>query len=77
MRTEPRPPYSNQESDMTKNEEAYELFKEARKEDRREGGRFDAIGFGQFFPEHDPHVVADAWLYYRDFWFNRGMVLEK
>ena len=54
----------------------YELFREALAEDEREGGTFDAIGFGQFFPEEHPNIVRDAWQYYRDYHYNRGLVIS-
>jgi len=42
----------------------HELFLEALAEDKREGGRFDAIGFAQFFPEDHIDDVRDAWRRY-------------
>jgi len=33
-------------------------------EDHREGRRFDADGFSNFFPEDDPELVGEAWKLY-------------
>lgn len=44
------------------------LLAEALAEDAREGGRFDADGFSNFFPEEgrdNPDLVAEAWRLYQ------------
>lgn len=46
-----------------------ELVEEAMAEDRRNHGRFDEIGFFQFFPEEAPDNVRAAWLKYDELVF--------
>jgi hypothetical protein len=46
---------------------ALELLAEALAEDKREGGRFDRDGWGNYFLEdwkHDPEAVEEAWRLY-------------
>ncbi len=40
------------------------LVDEALSEDKREGGRFDADGFSNFFPEYGPVEVREAFRIY-------------
>jgi hypothetical protein len=51
------------------------LVKEALDEDARAGGKFDAEGFSNFFPEDDPDQVRLAWVIYDEI-RNGGMKLE-
>jgi hypothetical protein len=41
-----------------------ELVNEAMREDAREGSRFDAEGFSNFFPEEESLIVGAAWEVY-------------
>lgn len=48
---------------------AKDLLSEALAEDAREGSRFDADGFSNFFPEEGrdcPAMVAEAWRLYQE-----------
>jgi hypothetical protein len=50
---------------------ARQLFREALAEDKREGSRFDPIGFCQFFPEEHPETIRNAWELYLIWHVNR------
>ena len=41
-----------------------DLVNDALAEDSREGGKFDAEGFSNFFPEEDSLIVGAAWEVY-------------
>jgi hypothetical protein len=49
----------------------HELFKQALAEDTRTGGRFDAVGFAQFFRAEKPEDVQAAWTLYCEHRFFR------
>ena len=49
-----------------------ELVREALAENEREGSKFDADGFANFFRGEDPDKVRDAWWLY-DQVVNRGV----
>lgn len=54
---------------MSAKNKVAELVKEAREEDAREGSKFDAAGFANFFPEEnktDPEAVEQAWRVYEN-----------